>query len=136
MLEFFKTLPGSCCNNSQKSSKVWSHYQAYCRDQSKKNQQCDLIKIESKIKEDSGLVKFAEDASENQKIQRDLNSLIEQFRLENKSLGIGTKTLFKDVKEARARSRARVYFRKKNGKIEILTKSNKNPKNQKAVLKI
>ncbi len=40
------------------------------------------------------------------------------------------------IKEARARSGARVYFRKRNGKIEILAKSNKDPKDQKAVIKI
>ena len=98
--------------------------------------ECDLIEIESKIKEDSRLVGFAEDAGKDKKIQRDLNGLIEQLGLGNESPGTGTKTLFKGVKEARARSGARVYFRKKNGKIEILAKSNKNPKDQKAVIKI
>ena len=122
--------------NVQKDPEVWSKYQEYCQDQSKKNQQCDLIEIESKIKEDSRLVKFAEDAGKDRRIQRDLNGLIEQLRLGNESPGIGTKTLFKDVKEARARSGARVYFRKRNGKIEILAKSNKNPKDQKTVIKI
>ena len=122
--------------NVQKNPEVWSNYQEYCQDQSKKNQQCDLIEIESKIKEDSRLVGFAEDAGKDKKIQRDLNGLIEQLRLGNESPGIRTKTLFKGVKEARARSGARVYFRKKNGKIEILAKSNKNPKDQKAVIKI
>jgi len=122
--------------NVQKNPEVWSNYQEYCQYQSKKNQQCDLIEIESKIKEDSRLIGFAEDAGKDKKIQRDLNGLTEQLRLGNKSPGIGTKTLFKDVKEARARSGARVYFRKKNGKIEILAKSNKKLKDQKAVIKI
>ena len=40
------------------------------------------------------------------------------------------------IKEACARSGARVYFRKRNGKIEILAKSNKTSKDQKAVIKI
>jgi putative component of toxin-antitoxin plasmid stabilization module len=122
--------------NVQKDPEVWSKYQEYCQDQSKKSQQCDLIEIESKIKEDSRLVGFAEDAGKDKKIQRDLNGLIEQLRLGNESPGTGTKPLFKGVKEARARSGARVYFRKKNGKIEILAKSNKNPKDQKTVIKI
>ena len=65
-----------------------------------------------------------------------MNGLIEQLRLGNESLVTGTKTLFKGVKEARARSGARVYFQKRNGKIQILAKSNKNPKDQKAVIKI
>ena len=72
-----------------------------------------MIEIESKIKEDSYLVGFAENAGKAQKIQRDLNGLIEQLRLGNESPGIGTSTLFKGVKEARALSGARVYFRKK-----------------------
>ena len=95
---------------------MWSNYQEYCQDKSKKNQQCDLIEIESKIKKDSRLTGFAEDAGKDKKIQRDLNGLTEQLRLGNKSPGIGTKTLFKGVKEARARSGARVYFRKKKRK--------------------
>ena len=122
--------------NVKKDPEVWSNYQEYCQDQSKKNQQCDLIEIESKIKENPALVKFAEDAGKDRKIQRDLNGLIEQLRLGNESPDIGTTTLFKGVKESRARSGARVYFRKRNGKIEILAKSNKNPKDQNAVIKI
>jgi hypothetical protein len=102
----------------------------------KKNQQCDLIEIESKIKEDSRLVKIAEASGKDKKIQRDLNSLAEQLRLGTKSPGTGTKTLFKDVKEARASSGARLYFREKNGKIEILAKSNKSPKDQKDAIRI
>ena len=54
--------------NFQKDLEVWSKYQEYCQDQSKKNQQCDLIEIKSKIKEDPGLVKFAEDAGKDRKI--------------------------------------------------------------------
>jgi hypothetical protein len=104
--------------------------------QSKKNQQCDLIEIESKIKEDSRLVKIAEKAGKNEKIQQDLNSLAEQLRLGNKSPGTGTKTLFKGVKEARARSGARLYFREKNGKIEVLVKLTKNSKDRKDVVTI
>ena len=95
-----------------------------------------MIKIESKIKENPGLVKFTEDAGKDRKIQRDLNGFIEQLRSGNESPGIGTKILFKVVKEARARNGARVYFRKRNGKIEMLAKSNKNPKDQKAVIQI
>lgn len=113
---------------------MWSNYQDYCQYQSKKKQYCDLIEIKSRIIEDPALVKFAENAGTDQKIQRDLNSLIEKLRLGNTSPGTGTKTLFKDVKEARARSGARVYFRKRNEKMEILAKSNKT--NQRAVIKI
>jgi hypothetical protein len=95
-----------------------------------------LIEIESKIKDDTSLVKYPEVAGKNQKVQQDINNMMEQLRLGNKSSGTGTKTLFKGVKEARARSEARLYFREKNGKIEILAKSDKVIKNQNAVIKI
>lgn len=132
---------------NKKSQESKSDYDYFSNAPKKKKQsaeQCELdenvkegkIKIVSRIKEDAGLVKFAEDAGKDSKIQRDLNGLIEQLRLGNESPGTGTKTLFKGVKEARARSGARVYFRKRNGNIEILAKSNKNPKDQKTVIKI
>jgi len=50
------------------------------------------------------IVKIAEAAGKDIKIQRDLNSLAEQLRLGNKSPGIGIKALFKGVKEAHARA--------------------------------
>jgi hypothetical protein len=96
--------------NVQKDPEMWSNYQEYCQYQSKKKQSCDLIEIKSRIKENPALVKFAEDAGKDPKVQRDLNNLIEQLRLGNESPGIGTKTLFKGVKEARTKSGARVYF--------------------------
>jgi hypothetical protein len=92
--------------NVQNDPEMWSEYQGYCKDQSKKNQKCDSIEIESKIKEDSRLVKIAEAAGKDKRIQRDLNSLAEQLHLGNKFPGTGIKTLFKGVKEARARSGA------------------------------
>lgn len=45
-------------------------------------------------------------------------------------LDTGTKTLFKGLKEARTLSGARVYFREKDRKIEILAKSNKDNQNK------
>lgn len=58
--------------------------------------------------------------------------------MENANLlnGIGTKTLFKNVQEARSKNGGRVYFGKENSKIQILGKSNKVPKDQKTVIKI
>jgi len=47
---------------------------------------------------------------------------------------MGTQHLFKDVYELRGKNRARVYYRKVDGKIEILAKSAKF--NQGKVIKI
>ena len=62
--------------------------------------------------------------------------MIEQLHLGDKSPDIGTKTLFKNVKEARSHSGARVQFREVNGKIQILAKSDKIIKNQNEIIKI
>jgi hypothetical protein len=79
-----------------------------------------LIEIESKIKEDSHLVKIVEAAGKDKNLQKDLNSLAEQLRLGNKSPGTATKTLFKDVKEARAERSSIIFPRKK--RIKMLLK--------------
>ena len=87
--------------NFQKDPEVWSKYQEYCQYQSKKGQSCDLIEIKSKIKENPALVGFAEGASKDPRIQRDLNGLIEQLRVGNESPGTGIKPLFIDIKKKR-----------------------------------
>ena len=120
----------------QNDPEIWTNYQEYCKEQTKKKKQCDLIELESKIKDNPSLVNYAEIAGKNKKIQKDINNMIEQLRLGNRNPGIGTKTLFKNVKEARSRSGARVYYREVNGKIEILAKSDKVTKNQNAVIRI
>ena len=55
--------------NVQNDPEMWSEYQGYCKSQSRKNQKCDLIEIESKIKEDSRLVKIAEAAGKDKKFK-------------------------------------------------------------------
>lgn len=115
---------------------AWSQYQKDCQDQSTKGQTCDLVEIVSKIKEDTRLVKFAESAGSNQKIQKEINEMVEKLRLGNEQCGKGSKTLFRNVKELRGDKGGRVYYRKVNGKIEILAKSNKVKREQDAVIKI
>lgn len=82
------------------------------------------------------LVKFAESAGSNQKIQKEINEMIEKLRLGNDQCGKGSKTLFRDVKELRGYKGGRVYYRKSDGKIEILAKSNKVKREQNAVIDI
>ena len=107
-------------------------------------EQCELdengkdakIEIVSKIKEDAGLVRAAKEACKNADVQKDINNLEEELAKGNDNPGIGNKpvTGLKNVSEARARNEGRVYFRKKDGTIEILAKSNKD--NQEAVIAI
>ena len=114
----------------------WSQYQQDCQNQSKKGQTCDLIEIVSRIKEDTRLIKLAERAGKNQAIQNEINDMIEKLRLGNEQCGLGRKTLFRDVKELRGIEGGRVYYRRVDGKIEILAKSNKVRREQRKVINI
>ena len=115
------------------------------RYQKKKKQsaeQCELdenvkdakVEIVYRIKENPALVRKAERAGRAQDAQRSINNLVEQLSLGNRNPGIGTENVFKDVYELRGKNRARVYYRKVDGKIEILGKSVKN--NQQKVINI
>lgn len=95
-----------------------------------------MKEVESKFEEDSSLVKYSEKAKKNQKIEKEIDNLIEKLRLGNMNPGKGSKTLFTNIKYARGAKGARVYFREVNGKIEILGISNKVKKQQQAVIEI
>jgi hypothetical protein len=71
------------------------------------------------------IIKQAEKAGENQQIQNEMNHLIYEFLNGNNNPGIGNKNLFKDICYLRGRNGGRVFYRIKNGGIEILAKSNK-----------
>jgi hypothetical protein len=58
-------------------------------------------------------------------VQSSLDGLIAKLASRNMNLGIGTKNVFDNVFEARARDGARVYFRNNDNGIEILGKSSK-----------
>lgn len=57
---------------------------------------------------------------------------MEQLALGNDNPGIGNRRVkdLKNVSEARGRNEERVYFREKDGKLEILAKSNKQNQNK------
>jgi hypothetical protein len=102
-------------------------------------EQCKLdekIEIVYRINENPALVREAERMGKDQAAQKDVNNLIEQLALGNDNPGIGNRRVksLKNVSEARGRNEGRVYFRKKDGKLEILGKSNKD--NQKKVIGI
>jgi hypothetical protein len=103
-------------------------------------EQCELdenvkdvkVEIVYRIKENSALVREAERMGKDQAAQKDVNNLIEQLSLGNDNPGIGSRRVkcLKNVSEARGRNEGRVYFREKDGKIEILAKSNKDNQNK------
>ena len=95
-----------------------------------------IFEIVSRIKEDDRLIKLAESAGKNQAIQDEINLMIEKLRLGNEQCGIGRRTLFRNVKELRGKEGGRVYYRRVDGKFEILAKSNKVKREQKKVIKI
>jgi hypothetical protein len=123
-------------DNRKNNPASWSQYQQDCQDQTSKGQACDLVEIVSRIKEDDRLIKLAESAGKNEDIQKEINLMIEKLRLGNEQCGRGRKTLFRDVKELRGNEGGRVYYRRADGKIEILGKSNKVKREQQKVINI
>jgi len=88
----------------------------------------------SKINEDSKLVKEAEKAGRNQRVQEEMNNLVKEFLNGNDNPGIGSKNLFKDICYLRGRNGGRVFYRMGNGIFEILGKANKS--NEQTVINI
>ena len=91
-------------------------------------------KVNSRISERSDLIKEADVAGNNQRIQTEINSLVNEFSNGNNYPGIGSKNLFKDICYLRGRNGARVFYRITNGTMEILAKANKN--NEQKVINI
>ena len=129
-------------NQKSQESKV-SDYDYPSNAPKKKKQsaeQCELdenvtdgkIEIVYRIKENPALIREAERMGKDQAAQKDVNNLIEQLSLGNDNPGIGNRRVkgLKNVSEARGRNEGRVYFREKDGKIEILAKSNKDNQNK------
>lgn len=79
---------------------------------------------------------MAESAGKSQIIQKEIHDIIEKLRLGNEQCGRGRKDLFRDVKELRGYKGGKVYFRRADGKIEILGKSDKVKRNQQKVINI
>lgn len=88
------------------------------------------------IRQDTRLINLAEKAGKNEDIQDEINLMIEKLMLGNENCGRGKKTLFRNVKELRGNQGGPVYYRKADGKIEILGKSDKVERNQQKVINI
>ncbi|MBK8909920.1 MAG: hypothetical protein IPM61_01185 [Chlorobi bacterium] len=88
-------------------------------------------KVISIVKQDAKLAKFAEQTfSGNKSLSNEANGLINQLTKGNMNPGIGTKSIGKNIFEARSKGGARVYFRNTQGGVEILGYSNKTNQQQ------
>ena len=83
-----------------------------------------------RIKENSGLVRAAEEACKNADVQKDINHLEEPLAQGNENPGIGRKPICKGGIEHRGKNGGRLYVREVDGVIEILAKSGKKKSNK------
>ncbi|MFE7131653.1 polymorphic toxin-type HINT domain-containing protein [Streptomyces sp. NPDC057638] len=82
--------------------------------------------VTSVIHDDSFLVKAAEAAGKNERIQKEIDDLVLQFRSGNTNPGLGNKSLEgTDVSYLRGRNGARVFFRNTSEGMQIVGKANK-----------
>ena len=134
-----------CSAPNKEQSQESKTYDYRSNDPKKKKQsaeQCELnengkdgkIEIVSRIKEDAGLVRAAEEACKNTDVQKDVNHLEEQLAKGNDNPGIGRKPICKGVIEHRGKNGGRLYVRESDGVIEILAKSGKKKSNQQFVI--
>lgn len=88
------------------------------------------VQIVSRINQSTALVRHAQGAGS--RVQRGLDALVGQLARGNLNPGLGTKTLFGNVRYARGRGGARVFFRVVDGNVQILAKADKS--NEDAVI--
>ena len=86
--------------------------------------------ITSIIDADSGLIRLAEEACNNQRVQDSVNHLQDELAKGNDNPEIHKKYLGNNVWEHRARGGDRLYSREIGDKVEILAKSGKGTQNQ------
>ncbi|MFW5420264.1 hypothetical protein J0910_26970 [Nocardiopsis sp. CNT-189] len=94
----------------------------------------DLCGVTSAIHDDPYLVKAAEAAGKNQRLQKEMDDLVMQFRSGNKNPGLGNKALEgTDISYLRGRNGGRVFFRNTGDGIQIVGKADKS--NESKVIK-
>ena len=93
------------------------------------------IKLISRIHEDKTLERLAEEATKNQKVQRDLDHLIYELKKGNLNAGLPKKSFY-GITELRTKEGARLYIKKINGGYEILAKSAKGINQDKVIERI
>ena len=80
----------------------------------------------SRINENDRLAKEAEKMGKDPKVQKEADELIEQYKNGNTNPGLGSKHLQGDIYYLRGRNGARVFYRMKDGVMEILGKASKS----------
>ena len=88
--------------------------------------------VNSRIDEDSFLIRETEKAMKDKKLQAEANHLLNEYLKGNSNPGSGNNYLFNGVFELRSKNGARVYLRTEGDTVEILAKSDK--KNQAKVI--
>ncbi|MCR8962558.1 hypothetical protein O0550_04885 [Brevibacillus halotolerans] len=88
--------------------------------------------VNSRIDEDSFLIRETEKAMKDKKLQAEENHLLNEYLKGNSNPGSGNNYLFNGVFELRSKNGARVYLRTEGDTVEILAKSDK--KNQSKVI--
>lgn len=104
-------------------------------DQASIHGECRPRVLKSRINEDDGLIRAAEKACKNKKVQADINRMEEQLAQGNMNPGIGSKPVGDGIMEHRGKNGGRILVREsENGVVEILGKSGKRPANQQFVI--
>ena len=85
--------------------------------------------LRSRIEEHPGLQRAAEQAGQNQAVQREMTHLVAQFNAGNRNPGIGSRT-FGPITELRGRNGGRVYLRMGENGQEVVAKSSKANQSQ------
>ena len=75
------------------------------------------MKIVSKINEDAGLIRAAEEACKNADVQKDVNNLEERLTKGNGNPGISRRPIGNDIIEHCGKNGGRLYVRESNGII-------------------
>ncbi|MFI1465718.1 hypothetical protein [Streptomyces wuyuanensis] len=82
--------------------------------------------VTSALGKKSRLATLAEEATKNQDVQREMNSLINKLIAGNDQPGKGSKALSHGIRYLRGQKGARLFFREVNGGFEIIGKSDKD----------
>jgi putative component of toxin-antitoxin plasmid stabilization module len=104
-------------------------------DQASIHGECRPRVLKSRINEDDGLIRAAEKACKNKKVQADINRMEEQLAQGNMNPGIGSRPVGDGIREHRGKNGGRILVREsENNVVEILGKCGKKSADQQFVI--